>query len=284
MSTSVSSVFMRFPEGRAKALTFSYDDGLYLDRRLISLLDEQGMKGTFNVNCGMFAPEEGFREDWTGQRMTEAQIQETYADGRHEIAVHGYTHPFLDTLSPAAATREVMQDREKLEGMFGRIVRGMAYPYGTYTDATVEVLRACGIAYARTTHSTEGFDLPQDWLRLSATCHHINPRLMELAEKFVDMKVYHHAKLFYLWGHTYEFGDRNEWPLIEEFIRFMGGREDTVWYATNLEIYEYMQDFDRLVFSCDATLVHNPTNRKLWFALGSHRNVRSVEPGQTLKL
>ena len=39
-----------FPGGRTKALTFSYDDGVIADRRLIEIFRENGLKGTFNLN------------------------------------------------------------------------------------------------------------------------------------------------------------------------------------------------------------------------------------------
>lgn len=41
---------MRYPGGKAKAVTFSYDDGVIQDRRLAELFDKYGLKGTFNFN------------------------------------------------------------------------------------------------------------------------------------------------------------------------------------------------------------------------------------------
>ena len=88
--------------------------------------------------------------------------------------------------------------------------------------------------------------------------------------------------MFYLWGHTYEFDDNDNWNVIEEFTEYMSGRESEIWYATNIEIYEYIQDYERLVWAVDMSKVYNPTNRTLWF---SHRSeLRSVAPGQTLDL
>ena len=40
--------------GKLKAVTFSYDDGVSQDVRLIALLDKYGLKATFNLNSGMF--------------------------------------------------------------------------------------------------------------------------------------------------------------------------------------------------------------------------------------
>lgn len=76
-----------------------------------------------------------------------------------------------------------------LEADYDVMVRGMAYPFGTYNNQVVEILKQCGIVYSRTTVSTERFDMPSDWLRLPATCHHNNPRLMKLAHNFVKESV-----------------------------------------------------------------------------------------------
>ena len=276
-------LFMRFPEGRAKALTFSYDDGVEQDIRFVELLNKYNMKGTFNLNGGLYAAEDKvYPEGQVHRRMTERAITELYADGRHEVAVHSYTHPFLETLTPAVMAYEIVKDREKLEEQFGKIIRGMAYPQGTFSDEVVDVLKSCGILYARTTKSTEKFDIPTDWLRLPATCHHNNPRLMELAEKFVTMDAKHHPRLFYLWGHTYEFEGNDNWNVIEEFTEYMSGKEDSIWYATNVEIFEYIEDYKRLIYSVDGTMVKNPTARTLWFALNG--KTVSVEAGETKRL
>ena len=42
--------YMRFPQGRCKAVTFSYDDGVKADKKLVEILDKYGLKGTFNLN------------------------------------------------------------------------------------------------------------------------------------------------------------------------------------------------------------------------------------------
>ena len=50
-------VFMRFPGGLGKALTLSYDDGVEQDIKLIDILNRYGLKCTFNLNSGCYAPE-----------------------------------------------------------------------------------------------------------------------------------------------------------------------------------------------------------------------------------
>ena len=45
------TIFMRYPNGKSKAVTFSYDDGVPQDKRLAELFNKYNMKGTFNFNC-----------------------------------------------------------------------------------------------------------------------------------------------------------------------------------------------------------------------------------------
>ncbi|MBR2354185.1 MAG: polysaccharide deacetylase family protein [Clostridia bacterium] len=276
-------IVMRFPEGRAKTLTFSYDDGVIQDIRFVGILNQYGMKGTFNLNSGLYAPEDQNPEK-PSRRMTERQINELFIDSPHEIAVHSYSHPSLATLPAAAVAYETVKDRELLERQFGRIVRGMAYPNGSVCDDVVTTLRQCGIVYARTVVSTEKFKLPEDWLRLPATCHHNNPRLMELAKKFAETEIQsaREPQMFYLWGHTYEFDDNDNWEVIEEFCDYMSGREREIWYATNMEIYEYIEDYNRLVWTVDMSRVYNPTCRTLWFTY--EKKTVAIRPDETLNL
>ena len=281
-----TQIFMRFPEGRDRALTLSYDDGVEQDARLMDILDENGIKATFNLNSGRYAPEGKVYEVGTIHRpFSESAATELYSNPNHEVAVHSLTHPHLEAMSPATVAYEIIKDRENLEAQFGIIVRGMAYPYGTLNDTVVEVLKSCGIAYARTVVSTKKFTLPTDWLRMPATCHHKAPELMELAESFITKKVSRNDPLlFYLWGHSYEFEADNNWNVIEEFAAYMGNR-DNVWYATNIEIYEYIEAYKRLVFSVDGSIVHNPTSVDLWCSLGKPDEAAIKLPaGETIYL
>lgn len=38
--------------GKKKAVTFSFDDGVTQDIRLIEIFNKYGLKGTFNLNSG----------------------------------------------------------------------------------------------------------------------------------------------------------------------------------------------------------------------------------------
>ena len=51
-------VYICFPEGKAKALTMSYDDGKVEDIRLLEIFNKYGIKGTFNLNYGMMCKDQ----------------------------------------------------------------------------------------------------------------------------------------------------------------------------------------------------------------------------------
>ena len=278
----MAQVFMRFPGGKQRALTFSYDDGVEQDVRLIEIFRKYGLKATFNLNSGLYAPEGTvYPEGQVHRRMTESQVSELYRGDDIEVAVHGYTHPWLDHMPMNMCTKDLMDAREKLESQFGTLVRGMAYPFGTYSDDVVASMRSVGIVYSRTVQSTHDFNMPADWMRLPATCHHNDPELMKLAHRFVEESSWGRPWMFYLWGHSYEFEGNNNWEVIEEFAEFMSGRDD-IWYATNIEIYDYQAAFKQLLFSMDGKIVTNPTAYELWFFLNGEEY--SIKPGETKKI
>ena len=278
---------MCFPGGKRKALTLSYDDGVEQDIRLLETMNRHGIKGTFNLNSMYYETDvrtykEGQIHRPMGKELAVQVFTEALKNG-HEVAVHGYSHPFWEQLPSNAMTYDVLRDRERLEELFGGIVRGAAYPYGTHSDATASVLATCGIAYCRTVVSTGKFSLPKEWLKMPATCHHNDPNLPALTAKFVNEAPGKNREpwLFYLWGHSYEFEANDNWSVIERFCEEIGGRED-IWYASNIEIYDYVAAYKTLQLSLRGDVVHNPSALTLWFE--QNGNPVSVAPGETKRL
>ena len=121
-----------------------------------------------------------------------------------------------------------------LEAITGKTPVGMAYPYGSYNDETVDVLRELGIKYCRGTNSNHSFDVQTDLLRFRPTCHHNDPELMELAKRFAESTP-DKPQIFYIWGHTYEFEIAKNWDVIERLCDYLAGRGD-IFYGTNEEV------------------------------------------------
>lgn len=245
----------RFPEGKDKAVTFSYDDAQIYDRRLVSIFNQYGMKATFHLNSGTLG-EEGY--------ITKNEVAELYAN--HEVACHAVTHPFFNELSQDMTVREILEDRRTLEGCTNRIVRGFSYPFGEYSDRLIETARQVGIVYARTVEDRMNFNLPGDFMLWHPTCHH-NKVTDEMIEDFLNPPLYRNLALLYIWGHSFEFERENNWEHIRHVCEALQGRED-VWYATNMEIYEYVMAMRSLVLSADGRILYNPAAIPVYLMIG----------------
>ncbi len=220
--------------GKNKALTFSYDDGVEMDRRLVGIFNNYGMKCTFNLNSGIMTPASCWEKNCVKiRRMSPEGLPELYKG--HEIAVHCSTHPDLTQLTPDEARREIMDDKKTLESLFGCEIKGMAYPYGTYNDTIVDIVKDCGIKYSRTCEDTHGFALPEKLLTFGATCHHDYIGLWALLDRFLAYDGEAPA-LFCVWGHSYEFSAYDNWSRIERFCKMAAGRDD-IFYGTNSEVF-----------------------------------------------
>ena len=276
---------MRYPEGKAKAVTFSYDDGVPQDLRLVKLFDDYGMKATFNLNCDYMRK----------VNFTKEQIKEHFLSKGHEIAVHGANHRANGNMRPIEGIREVLDCRLELEEKCDSIIRGMAYPdcgirqmgsFGTY-EMIKQYLTELDIAYSRTLgEDNDSFMLPEDFHAWMPTAHHKNPQLPEFIDKFLNIdistKAYHArrvCRLMYIWGHSYEFDRDDNWELIEEICKKLANN-DEIWYATNIEIYDYVQAYKSLRYSADGHRIYNPTLYTIWFDVDGV--LYSVKSGETI--
>ena len=270
--------YICFPNGKAKALTMSYDDGTKHDIRLIDIFNKNGIKGTFNLNYGFIMEKaKGSHRPRLGP-----EVVKTLYEG-HEIATHTYSHPTISRCPMTDVAREILSDREGLEKLTGRIIRGHAYPNGSYSEEIKQLFSSLGIAYARVTKTDTSFELPTDPMEWRATCHHTDPKLMEYAKFFAEFKKAQYLKLMYVWGHSYEFNEQDNWEVIEEFCEYMGGRDD-IWYATNIEIIDYMDAARRLVFSADCRSAYNPSAISVFLDINDGERIVEVLPGSTASL
>ena len=267
----MNRVYYCFDGGKHKALTLSYDDGKLQDRRLAALFNQHGIKATFNLNSGIW--------DRDDARIKPEEMPELYRG--HEIACHTVTHPTIARCPLPEVAEEVLADRRALEAITGYPVRGLAYPNGSVSEEIEKLLPACGIRYARVVGSSDSFGLPENPYRWQATCHH-NHRLLELGEQFLDLYKKQYLYLMYVWGHSYEFDDKDNWDLMEEFCAMMGGKAD-IWYCTNIEFMDCMDDFARLQFAADNSFVFNLNARDCWIAVNDGMIV-CVPAGKTVTL
>ena len=253
-----------YPHGKVGAVTMSYDDGTGADRRLVEIFNKYGFKGTFHINGGR-----------TGDRYIQPEEYVSLYAG-HEVSCHTYYHHFPKSCPDTELIKEIMDDRLALEKACGYTIRGMSYPFGEYSDHIIDVFRMCGMRYARTTVSTNSFGLPDDFMKWHPTTHH-NGDLKKLFDTFIEANSkYHRLNCLYIWGHSYEFDRENNWEKIEEFCDYAKGRDD-IWYATNIEIYDYITALKNLFVSVDGTSVYNPSNISVWVYNGEPVEIKPGE-------
>ena len=226
---------------RKKAITFSYDDGVMQDIRLIALLNKYNLKCTFNLNSGLLGRTSTLMCAGTQVAYNKVQPQDVkYIYNGHEVAAHTLTHPRLTLLEDVEIVRQVEQDREALSRLVGYDVVGMAYPCGgvNHDDRVAGIIQAqTQIRYCRTVTSTHCFEIPSDLYKLNPTASHNMEfeKLMQLAEQFLAMDA-RTPQIFYIWGHSYELDAApGRWEKLEEFFRLISNRPD-VFYGTNAQV------------------------------------------------
>lgn len=226
--------------GKRKAVTFSYDDGVRQDIRLIGLFDRYGLKCTFNLNSGMFGvPGDDIRKGVyiRADRLEKEDIRTVYEN--HEVAAHTLTHPDLTGLSDREIIRQVEEDRIALSELTGREVTGMAYPGGgiNYNTRVSQIIRKyTGVRYARTTVVTDSFQRQKNLYEFKPNVYHVMnmDRLFRMGEQFLESQS-EEDQIFYVWGHSFEFDIGDTWGRFEEFLKMISGHKD-IFYGTNSEV------------------------------------------------
>lgn len=290
--------FPRFPDGKLKAVTFSYDDGFKQDIKLADILNRLGLKGTFNL-CGDFIRNHG------DEYLSREEVEQHLLAPGHEIAVHGDRHRVAGVCSPVEFTRDLLDGKQYLEQTFGRIVRGMAYSHtgvdsfanGNSYERIRQILVDCGIAYSRKIGTTSEFNLPDDWYywtpNINDGAFTVKPdtdgnyKFLLDADRFLALSEENcrygraNPRVFYVYGHSSTLDSYGLFEKFEMLCERLAGHDD-VWYATNIEIHDYIEAYHALEFSADGALCHNPTMHKIWFVVDEKPYV--IESGQTIQL
>lgn len=270
----------RFPAGKRIAVTTSFDDGHTFDRRIVEAFNAWGLKATFNLNSGKLqrtgkpAVEQGNRTN-----LDVSEVAELFRG--HEVAIHTVTHPWLERLDESQIATEVLEDRKALEDIVGYPVRGMAYPFGTYDARVIQTLRGLGIVYSRTVENFAQCFPPAEPLAFGTTAHQYasNP---SVPERFAQLHGNPRSSgVFYVWGHAYEFHDKNDWAGIERVFKPLSGHAD-VWYCTNIELFDYEDARHRIQIAANRATAFNPS--ALTVSLNVDGKIVDVPGGQLVKL
>ena len=227
--------------GKKKAITFSYDDGVTQDARLVALFNKYGLKATFNINSGLLGQTATLKPEGVlvnHSKVSPADLRTLYAG--HEVAAHTLTHPTLTKVTDdGEIIRQVEEDRLALSDMLGYEVVVFAYPGGgvNFDSRIAELLRAnTGVKYCRTTVSNHAFSRQSNLFEFKPTVYHHREmdEMFALGERFLALEP-EEEQIFYIWGHAYEFDIANTWDRFEEFLAMISGKSD-IFYGTNKEV------------------------------------------------
>lgn len=225
--------------GKKKAVTFSFDDGVSQDIRLIEIFNKYGLKGTFNLNSGFLGLEGTLVRNGKTVRhdkIAADKIKEVYKG--HEVAVHTLTHPNLTGLEKDEIIRQVEEDRKRLSEICGYEVVSMAYPCGGVNndDRVAEIIKEnTGVRMSRGLDSTYSFEPQENLLRFMPTVYYIENCLDEIVDKFLSLETDTPA-LLYIWGHSYEMdAEYITWEKFEQVCKKLSAHDD-IFYGTNKEV------------------------------------------------
>lgn len=273
-----------FPDFKTKAFTMSFDDGHDTDIPLVELMKKYDLKGSFNLCSGELYPDGA--EIPTCHKhvpLSRKAAIELFSDDRFEVVSHGYHHCAVGHIPTADAMYDMLTDRRELESMFGKLVRGHVYPYGSYSPAAIEIAKLCGFVYARLAAGKADFLLPEPgtWLEWKPTAHFLDGNFDELLDRFIGLEnKYYHGKLFFAWAHSFDFLiNVDGWEKLERQLEKIAHRDD-IWYATNIEVHDYVEAYRSLVFYADSTKVYNPT--QIDVCIRYDNGVACVKAGETI--
>lgn len=224
--------------GKNKAVTFSFDDGVLQDKKLLKLFNELGLKATFNINSSRFGFECPYERNGVQYERTVINVEELkdlYSG--HEIASHTLTHTNLTTLNDSSIIWQVEQDRKVLSDLVGYEVKGLAYPCGGVNndDRVADVIKNnTKIKYCRTIISTYNYDLQTNLYRFNPTVFWCENCLYDIVDTFIGLKT-DKPQLLYVWGHTYEFNDKVDFDKFATMCKKLASQKD-IFFGTNSEV------------------------------------------------
>ncbi|MBQ9002398.1 MAG: polysaccharide deacetylase family protein [Eggerthellaceae bacterium] len=236
-----------------KYFTWSFDDGLEQDKRIVDVLRKNGMGATFHLNSGLFG-DKTYEGRIGNLGMTEApairfdprkhhllryvehfripanEVVDVYRG--FEIASHTVSHANLARCTEEERTREIADDVRALSSMFGQAVIGFAFPYGAGAKKSRPALEAAGVRYARLATSAggaAGFRFPRDPLAMPLTCWHISKKTFATLQAFFDARAEDDDLFFLMFAHGYEFDfstHHSNWTRFERICDAVASHDD----------------------------------------------------------
>lgn len=199
-----------------KIFILSFDDGTIYDRQFVALLNQYGIRATFNLNSGLEDFVWYYEDRFPIRRQILPETVEQYRG--HEVASHSLHHHWLNTLTPPQLSREIGDDCATLKQIFGLDDIGFAVPFTACGEREIRLIRKY-VRYIRLSAFSDSFALPEDPYHIPIHGLYNDPDIREKIGKFAKTTL--PVSLFVLAGHSYEFEVLNHWQYMEDLIRFI---------------------------------------------------------------
>ncbi len=251
-----------YPNGKSKAFSVSYDDGILQDVRFVNLLNKYGIKGTFNLNSHLMETE----FEWTHEsglvikRLSKDIASHLY--NGHEIASHTLTHPFMNNLTKEEIIHELKTDKLNLEKIFGKKVRGFAVPFDFYSEQIEECVKKCGFEYARISEETNSYTPETDFYKLKAGIFHLDSNLDSYIDSFITTE--EELAFCQIAGHSYDLDTENMWDKIEDIFKRVRA-DNNILPMTTIEFVDYIKAMN--LAEITENYIKNNSDISLWFSI-----------------
>lgn len=266
-----------YPGGKARAVNFSFDDGVEQDVRFVQLLNKYGLKGTFNLNYGLMKQRFAWVHEcgMTVRRLSEESVCGIYQG--HEIASHSYSHPYFDNAGEPEILKELGADKYFLEKLMGGEVAGYATPFYFYSDLLENCVRQCGFRYARISEKTDDYSIPKNFFRWKGSKFLWDPDLEGFVLGFLETD--RELALCQIVGHSYDLDVMELWDTLERICHALAGAED-LWPATHGQLVQYLRDLALCHIS--DTEIENESTAEIWLEVDG--SVHCLAPGEKIHI
>ncbi|WP_334056735.1 polysaccharide deacetylase family protein [Polaribacter sp. P097] len=268
-----------YPDGKTKALILSYDDGTIQDMELANLFDKYNLVGTFNLNSKYLGVTRGWPQE-NGDTIYQRYVPKDsllIIYKNHEIAAHGALHKNFTAISKEEVLEEINTDLAILEKLTNRKIISMAYPFGSTNDSIANLITSTGIKNGRTVNDTYTFDFPKNYMTWHPTCH--DSKALNYLDSYLALNQ-QQLSIFYVWGHSWEFGNKKRWDNMVAFCEKISKSKD-IWSVGHGELTNYLLAIQDVEITNNQIL--NPIgNQPVWIKLSS--GIQKLNAGESIKI
>ncbi len=294
MPTELNSYY--YPNWTRKAITFSYDDGnLSKDPIALKAINAAGMKATFNLVSNTLSVSDAYvRGIYEGHEIANHSkwhaapipqndnpaTDEKYQDASEMYQEDGFylyyaNYPDMSAkhlrVTQEAYRKGVTEGKKDLERIFGEgSIRGFVYPYSrshVWSEEMRQFIEKNNeyVRDSRVITDTTGFAVPDDWKNWA--CNTTYNNLLSTAQKYAALADDGKLKMLCAGIHTSDLSKSCDdgvhtdyWYQLEDFCSLYGNKNNTYWYATNIEIYDYVKATQNLKITEQGIVNNSPVD------------------------